>query len=162
MQRRAVLAGFVMAAVLAASPAVAQTSQSKTVTATGVGQARVHPKDRHSSTSIAAAVDDARKLAIKSALREAHEYAQDYAKATGLTLGSVISVSDVQTGLGFYGGPGGPGTFIGPFGPGRYCGTLRVPVGRPTPGHRPRFKKVRRCIVPPFAFLTLTVTYSAS
>jgi uncharacterized protein YggE len=161
MSGRAVLAAAVAASFLAAAPALGQAqTDGKTVTATGTGEARVQPKDRHSNSSIAAAFDAARKASIGSALSEAHEYALNYAKGAGLTLGSVISVSDAQTN-GFY-GPGGPGGFFGPFGPNKFCGTIRQAVGRPTPGTKPKLKKVHRCFVPPFAFTTLTVTYSAS
>ncbi len=163
MQGRVVLATAVAAAFLVATPAIAQETQSKTVTATGTGRTRVHPKNRHSSASISAAVEAARKAAIKSALNEAHEYALDYANAAGLTLGGAVSVSDVQpNGPGFYGGPGVSNVFYGPFGPNKYCGTLHVPAHRPIKGQRPVLKKVHRCIVPPFAYLTLQVTYSAS
>ena len=158
MSGRLVRASVATAAVLAAVPAIAQSAQpqQQTVTATGTGQVRVLPKNRHSSTSIAAAVDTARKAAIGGALRDAHEYALDYAHATGLTLGSVISVSDAQQG-GFY-GPGGPGLFGGPFGPNQYCGTVQVVTAKPGKGKKPRVKKVHRCFVPRFAYTTLTVT----
>jgi uncharacterized protein YggE len=164
MQRRSVLAAAVVAALAVTAPAVAQPVQSQpapgqttpTVTATGTGQTRVLPKNRHSNASIAAAVNRARKASIGGALREAHEYAEDYAKAVGLTLGNVISVSDAQNG--FY----GPSTLIGPFGPGQFCGTAQQPVGRPVKGKKVTFKRVHRCFVPRFAFVTLTVTYGAS
>ena len=159
--RMAWLTAVVAAALVVAAPAVAQSpqTQDKTVTATGTGQAQVHPKNRHSSASIAAAVDVARKAAIRSALHEAQEYARDYAKATGLMLGSVISVSDA-TANGSY-GPYGPATFIGPFGPNQYCGTTEQVVGKVVPGTKPKLKKVHRCFAPPVAYTTLTVTYSA-
>lgn len=159
MSGRAVLAAAVAASCLATAPALAQSATgSKSVTATGTGEARVKPKDRDSNSSIAAAYDAARKASIASAISEAHEYALDYAKAAGLTLGSVLSVSDAQNN-GFYGpGPG----FFGPFGPGQFCGTTRQLVGKPAPGKSPKFKTVHRCFVPPFAYTTLTVTYSAS
>jgi uncharacterized protein YggE len=162
MQRRLVLGAAVIVALLFATPAVAQPGQSQsgdTITATGTGQTRVLPKNRHSSASIAAAVDAARKASIAGALEEAHEYALDYAKAVGFTVGGVISVSDVQTN-GFY-GPG-PAAGIGPFGPGQYCGTVRQLVGRPVNGRKPTFRKVHRCFVPRFAYTTLSVTYAAS
>jgi uncharacterized protein YggE len=149
-----------IAILLGAMPAIAQSAPSSTgdtITATGTGQTRVMPKDRHRNASIAAAVDRAHKASIGGALKEAHEYAADYAKAVGLKLGSVISVSDAANG--FY-GPGPLG--IGPFGPGQYCGQIRRVVGRPVKGQKPRFKTVHRCIVPRFAYATLTVTYSAS
>jgi uncharacterized protein YggE len=151
----------VIALLIGTTPAVAQSAQSssaQTITATGTAQTRVVPKNGNSSASIAAAVDRARTASIAGALKEAHEYAVDYAKAVALTLGSVISVSDAQSG--FY----GPGPFvgIGPFGPGQYCGTTQQVVGKPVKGQRPKTTKVHRCFVPPFAIETLTVTYSAS
>jgi uncharacterized protein YggE len=157
--RMAWVAAVVGAALVAATPAVAQSpqTQDKTVTATGTGQARVHAENRHSNASIAAAVDVAHQAAISSALDEAHEYALDYAKGTGLKLGDVTSVSDA-TANGFY----GPGIYVGPFGPNQYCGTTEQVVGKLVPGTKPKLKKVHRCYVPPFAYATLTVTYSAS
>ena len=166
MQRRmwAVLLAVGATAALAAAPVAAAAEQSVTaagqsVTATGTGQSRVHPTNRHNNASIVSAYDAARHAAIGTALSQAHEYAVDYAKAVGMTLGSVVSVSDAQTN-GYY----GPGPFFGPFGINQFCGTLRQPVFKKVNGRRRivRTKKVHRCIVPQFAFVTLTVTYSAS
>ena len=162
MKRWVSVGAAILAALVVAMPAVAQpasTSAGPTITATGTGQSRVLPKNRHSNASIAAAVDAARKASIAGALDEAREYASDYANALGLTLGNVISVSDVQTNS-----PYGPGGFtdLGPFGPGQYCGTLRQPVGKPVNGRKPKLKKVHRCFVPPTASISLSVTYSAS
>jgi hypothetical protein len=143
--------------LLSAAPAVA--AQTSEVTATGTGQTRVLPKDRHSNASIAAAYEAARRTSIKGALIQAHEYALEYARAVALKLGPVVSVSDQQSN-GYY----GPGSFFGPFGPGQFCGTLRQPVFKSVNGRRKIVgtKKVHRCIVPRFAFTTLTVTYSAT
>ena len=149
MHVRMVLGVATVAALLMTTPAVAvpaAPSSGDTITATGIGQIRVVPKNRNSNASIVAAVDKAHKAAIAGALKQAREYARDYASAVGLTLGGVISVSDAQSGGFFYGpGPFFPGG-IGPFGPDRYCHTV---------------KKVHRCVVPPFDVATLTVTYSA-
>lgn len=100
MKRWMSLGAAMIAALSVAAPAVAQpssTSAVPTITATGTGQTRVLPRNRHSNASIAAAVDAARKASIAGALKEAHEYALDYAAAVGMTLGNVISVSDAQT-----------------------------------------------------------------
>jgi hypothetical protein len=35
-------------------------------------------------------------------------------------------------------------------------------IGKRVNGQKPKLKKVHRCIVPPFADTTLTVTYAAS
>jgi hypothetical protein len=166
MSRRSLVGVTVVTALLAAAPAAAQSTpstQAKSVTATGTGQARVVPTNRHSNASIVAAVSAAHVKAIGGALREAHEYAADYAQASGFTLGDVLSVSDTQTQSngGFSYGPG-YGSSFGPFGANRYCGTIPQVVGRPVKGHRPKIRKVHRCFVPAFAYTTLTVTYSAS
>jgi uncharacterized protein YggE len=149
-----------VSALTVAAPAIAQpvtTSSGDTITATGTGQTRVTPKNRNSNASIAAAYDRARKASISRALKEAHEYAVDYANAVGLKLAGVISVTDAQANGFFAYGPG----VIGPFGPGRFCGTVQQVVGKRVPGQRPTFKRVHRCVVPQFAFISLTVTYSA-
>jgi uncharacterized protein YggE len=148
-----------IAFLLGTTPAIAQpatSSTAQTITATGTAQKRVVPKNRNDNTSIAAAVDRAHKASIAGALKEAHEYALLYAKAVGMKLGTVISVSDAQNG--FY----GPGSIIGPFGPGRFCGTVTRVIGKPVKGQKPKLAKVHRCFVPPFASATLTVTYAAS
>jgi uncharacterized protein YggE len=160
MNGRMVLGAALVAALMVTAPAVAQpaaTTSGDTVTATGTGQARVVPKNRNSNASIAAAYDRARKAAVRSALKEAHEYAVQYAKAVRLKLGAVTSVSDAQAN-GFYYGPG----ITGPFGPGQFCGTVRERVGSPAKGQKPTIKSVHRCIVPRFAYISLTITYSAS
>ncbi len=144
--------------MLAAAPAAAAAPD--TVTATGTGQSAVHPKNRHNNTSIASAYDAARQAAIGGALKDAHRYALAYAKGVGLTLGPVQSVSDAQNTV-FY----GPGQFVGPFGPNQFCGTLRQAILKKEKNGRRKVvgtKKVHRCIVPRFAFVTLTVTYSAT
>jgi uncharacterized protein YggE len=144
--------------VLVAAPAAA--AQPDTVTATGTGQHAVHPKNRNNNASIVSAYDAARQAAIGGALKEAHKYALAYAKGVGLTLGSVDSVSDAQNNV-FY----GPGQFLGPFGANQFCGTLRQPIFKKEKNGRRKvvgIKKVHRCIVPRFAFVSLTVTYSAT
>jgi hypothetical protein len=148
-----------------ALPAVAgaQTvGSADSVTATGTAAVKVVPTNRHSSASIAAAVASAEKLAVPAALNAARANALLYANDAGLTLGSVLSVSDAQNG--FYGPYGGPGGLIGPFGPGKYCGIERRPVLKRV-GKRlkvVRTRKVYRCYVPGSAGATLTVTYSAT
>jgi hypothetical protein len=78
-----------------------------------------------------------------------------------MTLGAVLSVSDVQNSP--FSGPGP--FFFGPFGPDQFCGTLRQPIFKKgTNGKRKVVgtRKVHRCIVPSAASVTLTVTYLAS
>jgi len=73
-----------------------------------------------------------------------------------------LSISDQPGGGGGFYGPG-PG-FYGTFGPGQFCGTVRQPIFKPVKHGRKLtgFKKVHRCFVPPFAFTSLTLTYTAS
>jgi hypothetical protein len=144
----------------AAAPAVAD--QAKSVTATGSKLVKVVPKNRHRNASIQAAVEAAEKAGITGALSSAHDYALRYAAAAGLTLGSVISVSDAQNN-GPYFGPG-PYAFFGPFGPNQYCGIRNQPVFKVVHKKRKlvRFKRVHVCIVPAYEATTLTVTYSAT
>ena len=159
MSRGLALIVPLVAGLAIAAPAAAD--QSKSVTATGTNQVKVTPKNRHSNSSIAAAVDAAHKAGISGAFDEAHEYALQYAHAAGLTLGSVISVSDAAGNQGgyYFGGP-----FFGPFGPGQYCGKTSRPVFKVVGGKRKlvRVKKVHTCFVPPFEAVSLTVTYSAT
>jgi uncharacterized protein YggE len=150
----------VVAALAGSAPAVADQAAG-TVTATGNAEVKVVPKDRQSNASIKAAVESAHQAGISDALHDAHGYALKYAKATGLTLGSIISVSDVPAnGIGYY----GPGGFFGPFGPDLYCGTVHQAIFKVVNGKRKVVgtKRVHRCIVPPFELTTLTITYSAS
>ena len=152
-----VLLGACVVAVLAAAPALA--AQTNIITATGTGQARVLPQDRHSNASIETAYEAARKASIGMAFTDARGFAADYARGAGLTLGALLSVSDQQNG-GFV----GPGAFFGPFGPGQFCGTIHQPIFKRVK-HREkliRVEKVYRCFVPRFAFTTLTLTYAAT
>jgi uncharacterized protein YggE len=150
MQRRVILASAAVAAALAATPAVARESHSAKLTVTGVGVVRVDPKNRHSNSSIVRAVKAAEKSAGRRAFRNALTRARRDAKAAGLVLDGVISISD----RGFTGASS-------PFGPNRFCGKIRVLAEKPVPGHRPEFKKVRRCFVPRFVAREITVKYSA-
>jgi hypothetical protein len=153
--------GLLAAVIVLGTAGPALAASGGTVTATGTGQSAVTPTDRNSNASIVAAVDAARQSSIAGAIAQAHEYAQQYATGVGLTLGGVLSISDAGNGGGgFY----GPGPFFGSFGPNQYCGTVRRAIRTGPKGHRHivGFKKVHRCFVPPFAYVTLTVTYSAS
>jgi hypothetical protein len=158
MSRRLLALAPCVAALTLAAPALGATGS---VSATGTSEAKVVPTNRHSNASIVAAVAAAQKQAVPGALNQAHANALLYAQDAGLTLGAVLSVSDVQSGL--Y-GPFGPGTTVGPFGPGKYCGTERRPVFKRV-GKREKLVRVRSvhaCVVPGYASATLTVTYSAS
>jgi hypothetical protein len=155
--------GAVLAAPALAARAAAATSSS--VTATGSSQTKVKPKDRHSNASIVAAVNAAQKAGVKPAIADAREYAEIYAKAAGLTLGSIIAVSDNVANSGY--GVATSAVF-GPFGPNKYCGTIDIGGVRIVKRNGKLVKKiikprkVHRCFVPSSITTTLAVTWSAS
>jgi uncharacterized protein YggE len=157
MSPRSLVLVPVVAALVAAAPATAD--QSKSVTATGSAQVKVVPKDRQSNASIQAAVEAAHQAGIPGAIKDAHGYAVKYARAAGLTLGPIESVSDASNNAFGY----GP-AFYGPFGPDKFCGTIRRAIFKVVDGKRKVIgtRKVHRCIVPPFVTTVLTVTYSAT
>jgi hypothetical protein len=159
MSRPLLSLGAIAAALSVAAPAAAD--QPKSVTATGTKLVKVVAKNRNSNSSIQAAIEAAETAGISGAMASAHEYALRYAAAAGLTLGSVISVSDAQSNGGAY---YGPGPFFGPFGPNQYCGTVTRPVIKVV--HKKRkavgVKQVHVCFPPPFEATTLTVTYAAT
>jgi hypothetical protein len=159
MSRRLLVLAGIVAGLTWAAPAVA--ASPATVTATGTQLIRVLPKNRKLNSSIEAAVTAAQHAGIQGALVAAHQNAVDYAKGAGLTLGPVISITDVQTNPQYFGPYGGG--FYGPFGPDQYCGIERRPVFKSVKNRRKlvRFKKVHACVVPRFETTALTVTYSA-
>jgi hypothetical protein len=152
----------VVAAGLPAAPAVAQQpAAGKSVQALGIGEADVNPANRRTNASIQSAMDGAQAVALPRAFRAARERAAELARLSGLTLGEIISVSDV---------PGSPhetfgfGPVEGTFGPGRWCGTIRRPVVRRVDG-RPRrvgTRTRRVCHFPSEVYASVTVTYAAS
>jgi hypothetical protein len=155
-------AGVALALALAAAAVPAFADTSKSVTATGTATVRVKPANRHSNASIRAAVHAAQLAGVKGAIADSKEYAEQYASAAGMTLGSIVGVSDVVSRA--Y--PFGP-FYVngGPFGPNQYCGTLHIPVIKRLKHHRikvVRFRKVHRCVVPFSETTTLAVTYSAT
>ncbi len=158
------LLGFTAGGVLLMTATPVLADQAMTVTATGTQLVRVLPSNRHSNASIRAAVQKAQRAGVGGALAAARVNALGYASAAGLTLGSVLSVSDASS-ASRLDGPFGPGGFFGPFGPGQYCGTQRQPVfKRVGSKHRRKlvgFKRVYSCFVPPFEATTLSVTYAA-
>jgi hypothetical protein len=164
MSPRSLALAPTLAALILAVPAVAG-AQAQSVTATGSAEVKVVPTDRHSNASIASAVAAAEQKAVPGAMSAARAKALLYAQNAGLTLGSVLSVSDASSNGGpFLIGPFGGGGDVGPFGPGKYCGTVRRPVFKRV-GKRVKVIRVKRahiCQVPPYASSTLTVTYSAT
>ena len=162
MSRRWLLGVSILAALALAAPAAAASSVS--VTATGTGSVRVVPHNRKSNASIGAAYAAARRASVPAAIAQAHVFALRYAQAAGLTLGSIVAVSDAQNPNGpvFF----GPGPFFGPFGPSGFCHVFPAHTQtRIGPGNTKTVVKVKRhrtCFVPQFGSTTLTVTYTAT
>lgn len=160
--RRHRLVASVAVSVLSASSAQAQTpAPERTVAAQGVASVKVvAPKDRKHEAPIRAAVEAAEAKALPRAMAAAREKATELARLSGLTLGSIISISDAQT------SPYGPFGFYGTFGPDRFCGTVRTAVFRTdkTTGKRKRvgFRTRHTCRVPSTVTSSLTVTFSAT
>jgi hypothetical protein len=152
----------VVAAGLPAASAVAQQpAAGKSVQVLGVGEADVKPENRRSNASIQRAVERANAAALPRAFQAAGVHAAELARLSGMTLGEIISVSDVPASP--Y-GPFGFGPFEGTFGPGRWCGTIRRPVFRRVDGRRRRVgTRTRRvCHFPSEVYVSVTVTYAAS
>lgn len=146
--RRAVVAG----ALLVAFPAAAFSAG--TITALGTGQVGVSPKNRSNNTSITRAVDAAERAAVPLAVRDARRHAAIIAKASGLTLGAIESVKQEISPFGFY--------YFPNIGPGRYCGITTVAVREGNPPKVVRRVKRRVCRVPPFAAISVSVTFTAT
>jgi len=158
--RQSVLAAATVLGVLVAVPAVASAG---TVTANGVGQAKVALTDRHHNAPIVAAVTAAHAAAVPLAIADAREEAQTLASAAHLTLGALESVAEPAS-VPFF-GPPGIGTYDdGPFGPGRFCGTVRLPIFKKVHGKRrvTGTRKVHRCEPPSSVTVQLSVTFAAS
>jgi hypothetical protein len=139
-------------------------SAGKTVTAIGLGQVNVTPKDRHNNASIVEAVEASEAKAIPQAVQAARERATELAQAGGLTLGAVQSVEEVQNQFPFY-GPGGPNAYPAPFGKDKYCGDERRPrFVRDSSGRRVRSgtRTVHVCRPPAFVIINLSVTFAAT
>jgi hypothetical protein len=152
----------VLAAGLPVAPAVAQQPpDGKSVQVVGVGEADVKPSNRRNNASIQRAIDRAEAAALPRAFQAARVRATELAGLSGMTLGDIISVSDVPASP--Y-GPFGFGIFEGTFGPGRWCGTIRRPLFRRVDGRRRRVgTRTRRvCHFPSEVYVSLTVTYAAT
>ena len=162
------LAGALLGAMLAAGSGGTATAQSptggKSVTAVGLGQVNVDPKDRHNNASIVAAVEESEAKAIPQAVQFARERATKLAQAGGLALGAVQSVEEVQNQFPFY-GPGGPNAYPAPFGEDKYCGDERRPRFRRDANGRRRVvgtRTVHVCRPPRFVIINLSVTFAAT
>jgi uncharacterized protein YggE len=159
-----ILAGAVLAAGSGSSAHAQGATPGKSVTAIGLGQVTVRPKDRHNNASIVAAVEASEAKAIPQAVQSARERATKLAQAGGLTLGAVQSVEEIQNQFPFY-GPGGPNAYPAPFGKDKYCGDERRPrFVRDANGRRrvAGSRVVHVCRVPRFVIINLSVTFAAT
>jgi uncharacterized protein YggE len=164
-----VLAGALAGAVLAAGAGSRATAQSpatgKSVTAIGLGQVTVTPQDRHSNTSIVAAVDASEAKAVPQAIAEARDRATALAKASGLTIGAIESVDETPQSPFFYIPGGGPNAYPAPFGKDTYCGDERRPTFRRNAAGRRVVSgshTVHVCRVPRFVLINLSVKFAAA
>ena len=142
---------------LFATPAHAQ---QPTLTATGTGEAKPAPEDRHSDASIHAAVDAANVAALPKAIADARAHAARLATAAGMTLGPLLSIADTpNNGYPFYYGQNGT------FGNDHFCGKVRntKTVVRNGVRRRVAAKGTHRiCRVPPEVYATVSLTFSVS
>jgi uncharacterized protein YggE len=156
----AFLAGC-LAAVAQAQDAA--SPPARTLVASGAGQVKPAPNDRNSNASIRAAVEKAEAKALPLAVADARAQAQQLATATGVTLGTLVSVSNSGTTNGFY-GPVFYGA-NGSFGPDRYCGTVRsrsVRVGADGKRHVGKLRTRRVCRVPNTIQRVVALTFAIS
>ena len=157
---RCLLVASSIAVLLPASAGAQQPAPARTVEASGVASVKVQaPKDRTHEAPIRAAVEAAEDKALPRALADARSKAADLAKLSGLTLGAIVSVSDVAT------SPYGPFGYYGTFGPDRFCGTIRTGVfkrGKDGKRHRVGTRTRHTCRVPSTVTSTLSVTFSAT
>src|SRR3954447_3323951 len=136
---------------LAVAPAAAR-AQDRTIVAGGTGQVPVTHNDRKSNDSIGAAVQKGYDAALPKAIADAREEAGELATAAGVTLGPLVTVSNVAA-QPFYGGIfAGPA--LGTFGPGEFCGTVRI---RPRPHHT---RTRHACRVPSTITRSVTLTFA--
>ena len=152
----ALAAGVLCGTASAQAPA---SEPQRTLVAVGVASAPVTPQDRDSNASITKAVEDAEAAALPEALRDGREYAARLARAAGVTLGGLVSLSNATGSFGPFGYP------LGAFGPDRYCGNRRQAIVRRDAQGRRRVvgRRTRRvCIVPPRATQQVTLTFAIS
>ena len=161
---RAVAAVAVVAFLAGCLAAVSQAQEAtpqRTLVSAGTAQIKVTPRDANDNASIAKAVDDADAKALPAAIADAKQEAQELATAAGVTLGTLLSVSNTVTQAGFYIGPyyGINGTF----GPGRYCANIRTTrfvKGKDGKRHRVTTPKHKVCRVPPYVTRQVQLTYA--
>ena len=134
------------------------TAQAQDTTLTAVGNATAVPKptNRHNEAAIDKAVEAAKAAALPRAVRDAREHARQLARASGLTLGDLVSITDSPSGYPTYYG-------FGPFGPGQFCN--RQSRFKTTVDANGRRRRVRLkgthvvCRVPPHVSASVSLTF---
>jgi uncharacterized protein YggE len=149
---------LVVLSALAAAPAQAQ-QPAATLTANGLGEAKVQPEDRRNDASIRKAVEAANAKALPDAMANARAHAAELAAAAGVTLGPLVSIADSPN--------GGYGFFAqqGTFGNGHYCGKVRNTHTVVRDGVRRRVAAKgthRACRVPREVYASVALTFSVS
>jgi uncharacterized protein YggE len=149
----------VLGLLLVVVPA-ARAQTPATLSASGLAEAQVKPENRKSESSIRAAVAAARAQALPKAVTQAKANALELAKAAGVTLGALVSITDAA---------GQPNYYVpysyGSFGPNRYCGDVPnyKTVTRDGRKRRVRVKGTHRvCRVPSRVYASATVTFAIS
>ncbi|CAA9466686.1 MAG: hypothetical protein AVDCRST_MAG65-358 [uncultured Solirubrobacteraceae bacterium] len=149
----------VVAALVVAGPAGAQTGTERTVTAIGIGSIKPEPSDRRSNASIRRAVAQARTETVGLAIDAAERRARLIAAEAGFVLGGALAMKEVVSSLPWE----ADYAALGAFGPGQYCRKFRRPIirrrdgRRRVVGHRTR----RVCVVPQAVTTRVEVTYAA-
>lgn len=165
---RALLAAALTCAAVAATPTAAagQTPATPatpaTITAVGVGDVEVDPRDRRSETSIRRAVEEAREAALPRAVRAGRARAAELARVAGLGLGPLQGISEAQSNgpYGFYYGPFGPQSPT--FANNRWCGRLTRGIYRREGDRRRRVgtRTSRVCRFPRRVVASVTLTFA--
>ena len=156
----AFVAGCLAAVAQAQDPSAAGPAP-RTLVAAGTGSVKPVPKNRHDNASIAAAVERASVKALPLAVADARSQAQELATATGVTLGTLVSVSNSSATNGFY-GPVYFGT-LGTFGPGKFCGNVRSRTSTVDANGKRHFGKFRTrhvCRVPGTIQRNVSLTFA--
>jgi uncharacterized protein YggE len=109
-----------LAAAAQAQDAAPSTAQ-RTLISAGTGQANVTPTDTKNNAAIVKAIEAAEAKALPLAMANAKSEAQALATAAGVTLGSLVSISNAANSP-FY----GPFYAFGSFGPNKFCGKARI------------------------------------
>lgn len=140
------------------------------VGSTGTASVPVEPRDRTSDRWIKRAIVTARSAATEEAAATARLNAKVAAKAAGLRLGPLVSVTETSPPsylpLPFTYVPAFQDPLLGRFGPGIFCRVTRQPVVRfdPETGRPELVRQVRRrrCAVPRTYETYLEIRYSAT